>query len=443
MENYKCFIQGCSRDAVVFCRCKSEDNYFCSECVGLHLGGNVDHELEYLYSEILQENKEFLVKKAIECIKTCQKLKKNLFCDVKLLISQVEHRQQSISRQLCRTVKGYNDIINYLSSHSQVYTGKPLEIHEKIILRNKNHSNSIWSDWEISESAYKIDISRIQNPKSVPEPPSPDKSLEIQQFPVSETPLPDKFLYFFKANTTELQYISLTSLTLSSFPMRHNKPLGLKLIICEISDSELFIYGGSEVSLRDVYILSTKSFELLGKLAGSPRYSASSTYYEGKVYVFGGHNGEKSLLTTAAYSILNNTWEVLTPLPSASSCTSSVCFSSNFLVSGFNLTQIFTYSPLENTYNPSKLICNSNTHKIFCADTEKIYIITPKEILTSKDLATWATFPLETPALPNKWSLISCIVSKAPYFYFMYNDFILRRFNSEAATIEAVAKFSF
>lgn len=79
---------------------------------------------------------------------------------------------------------------------------------------------------------------------------------------------------------------------------------------CAISADKMLVFGGSYTSnlrFNDTYILKTNSFQWskpANQISGGepknaeskigapqPRYGHSATFYEGKVYVFGGHGG--------------------------------------------------------------------------------------------------------------------------------------------------------
>ena len=79
--------------------------------------------------------------------------------------------------------------------------------------------------------------------------------------------------------------------------------------------------------------------------------------------------------------------------------------------------------------NCPKLIFNANNH---------IYVICQMNVKKSSNLVDWTTYKLTKPKLPKNLALISCLIRKQDYIYFVDTSYNLRRFNLQSVQIENI-----
>jgi DNA-binding CsgD family transcriptional regulator len=100
-----------------------------------------------------------------------------------------------------------------------------------------------------------------------------------------------------------------------------SKPIPVSDINAEVIGSEIFIPGGSLESDVPTYILEIYNPRIGGWGLGSPLPTPLSAYasvtYEGRLFVFGGWNGDKYSNAVYVYDPQADTWEESTPMPTA------------------------------------------------------------------------------------------------------------------------------
>jgi Kelch motif len=437
-----CFYEGCSKQSEVLCKCSQEGFYYCKDHLKQHLVTGKDHEIQELFFDISASTKHFILSKCLGSIKKCQNIKSKLLKNAKEFYLAVEILQNKIYRQIKTAENKYRAIVSALDKCDRVRTREEPEFIEKVILRNTGTGNYSWEDWEINENLYQMSFLELEKVKKNLENKKTIQDLLDEQTPIPEPIEPDtlkKFMYFFKPSTSDLIEINLHTHNFSSKRLKDSNPIGSKAIICPISETEYFVYGGGERSIRDGYILSTLNLSLTPKVSSTPRHSAGSVYCNEKVYIFGGHNTEKILDTAAAFNLGTNRWETLAPMPSPSSCTSSGVLKSVMPVIGFHMDKLYLYNWHTNMYTIGNDAFILNSHKILCCDDNSMHVICNKELRFTANLKDWETFSLAKNSLPDKWGLMSCVVHKSYYFYFLYNDWVLRRLDTKKKIVEQVA----
>lgn len=208
----------------------------------------------------------------------------------------------------------------------------------------------------------------------------------------------DKNLYFVYTGSDELIEFSPSSLMYKA----HNA-IGLGNggggnSICFIPGNKVFTYGGCYNEYSDkAYEIDLITYKLKELPNGIKRTAAQATYFNDRVYIFGGYFFDKNEFfynSSNCYDIQQNQWLSLSNMPVGIAFTTSILLDDNtFLIAGSSRQPksfIGTYSINTNSYSLMSDKMNSHNISVLVQDGENVYLI-GKNIYTAKitQLSKW------------------------------------------------------
>jgi outer membrane protein assembly factor BamB len=89
----------------------------------------------------------------------------------------------------------------------------------------------------------------------------------------------------------------------------------------------------------------------------TPRYDAGATHLNNQIYIFSGSsNGDWNAVTDAeVYSIDEDRWESLPPVPTASYSVNAVVAEGAIYITGYAFTDVYRFDPDGQTYTGLQL----------------------------------------------------------------------------------------
>lgn len=430
MENYSCRAFSCKNSPVFWCKCNVLAK-FCREHVSEHEDLPSPHKIEdlwiFLYPKIRQE----IISKCQMTISVCKKTRRQVLEDSTKIIESLTKLASLTMSNLRITEKLLCEILH----HTKIYPGVAMEkTHspsEKAIIDIFKSQDFTQPPWQIDEDDYKVTFKALKALKN------PRKTIiKTQNDPSLQSNTNKNLLYYIKPDSADLVSVDLESFDTFKKTLNLGKIIGQKPAICPVLDNHLFIYGGREHTSRSVFIINLATSEANEKPFGTGRYSASATHLQNKVYIFGGHNGERALDSCSSFDMITDKWESLTSMPISSISTSSGFFMGKILLTGYNCDCLYAYTPSSDSFVSVDMQFIIQSHKVVCPSNIGIFVVCSQELRVSYDLKAFERIGLGRKALPDKWNLLSCPVEYKGFVYFVFGDFMLRRVNVSKKTVE-------
>ncbi|OMJ77228.1 hypothetical protein SteCoe_23223 [Stentor coeruleus] len=200
----------------------------------------------------------------------------------------------------------------------------------------------------------------------------------------------DKNLCFIDSSGTLIEFFPL-SLTykLHNIEGFMNNDIGGSM--CFIPGNKFFIYGGCFNDYSDkAYEIDLITYKYKKLANGIKRTAAQGTYFNDRVYIFGGYFFNKVEFfynSSDYYDIKLNQWVSLSDMPVGIAYTTSVLLDNNtFLIAGSSRQPksfIGTYSISSNSYSLMSDKIDSYNISVLIQDEEKVYMI-GKKIYSAK-----------------------------------------------------------
>ncbi|OMJ72757.1 hypothetical protein SteCoe_28705 [Stentor coeruleus] len=430
MDNYSCRAFGCKNSPVFWCKCNVLAK-FCRDHVSEHEDLPNPHKIEDLYMFLYPKIRQEIIAKCQETITICKKTRKQILEDSKKLIESLTKLVSSTMSNLRTTEKLLCGILHHTQISPGIVMDKSHSLAEKAIIDIFKSQDFTQAPWQIDEDTYKITLKTLKaqnNPKKATK-----KTLDD---PNSHLNINKNLIYYIKPDSADLITVDLESFDSIKKTLNLGKIIGQKPAICPVLENHLFIYGGREHTSRSVFIINLITSEAYEKPFGTGRYSASATYFQNKVYIFGGHNGERPLNSCTSFDMNTDKWEALASMPISSISTSSGLFMGKILVTGYNCDFLYVYTPGSDSFVTCDIQYIMQSHKVVCSSKDGIYIVCSNELRISYDLKVFERIELGRKVLPEKWNLLSYPVEYKGFMYFVFGDFMLRRVNFSKKTVE-------
>ena len=128
-------------------------------------------------------------------------------------------------------------------------------------------------------------------------------------------------------------------------------------------------------------------------------------------------------------------------MPKPSQTTTAVAYKNQLMIVGLELEMVFSFN--NNMYyslaSPKLL---PNTGKIILQAGSKYFIIQVTKVWETQDFNKWECYELNSKNIPNGLALLTYPVAKENHVYFVFNDYLLRRFNISSHSVEVIKKIS-
>ena len=446
METYLCSVYQCQCSALYYGLFNNETVTLCE-----------DHREEYklqiintknIFKKLDNDYKNRLIAVYSSTISEFQQTQSKIIKNAYEEIQRIKKLTIQHTKELQNWIKFFQSHIKVLAKQNKfsIFSTNPIEkniINQNVSIENTGFikkSENIFKRFnkELKEKYFPSINEVKKNYVETPKIPfanffSSNKSVKSYQN-----------LYFNKHNSQEIVIIELDK-KFETLPMKVNfsvdKNWGAHACICKISDKELFIHGGYCFSFCDTYKLNLETLDIEVLPSWTPRYTAACVYKDSKVFVFGGIDENSVLNTAAVYDLQKNTWNELSPMPKPSQTTTAVAYKNQLMIVGLELEMVFSFN--NNMYyslaSPKLL---PNTGKIILQAGSKYFIIQVTKVWETQDFNKWECYELNSKNIPNGLALLTYPVAKENHVYFVFNDYLLRRFNISSHSVEVIKKIS-
>lgn len=328
-------------------------------------------------------------------------------------------------------------LIDHLISTSAKTLTKIKEIESFL----SNFTSLIFSKKSIDKEDYEWVISRSINETSIQfENPSKmlkeiSEGFELESFRKISGIIESNEVVFGKDITNGgLFMIDLASLKLSK--LDYASKTGAYVTISKIDEENYFCTGGFQsnscVNGTGLVNIKKNTFDVLPS-TGS-RGMAGSAYVGNKIYVFGGSNVWSTPLNTCeVFDLDTKNWSPISPMPMASYHVTAAPLGENIIVSGFQCSSVYSYSP--SGFTSVLDLHEFNTYKIV---TER-WVLTAKFLYENLENNTMKWMKHE---LTLQWAATSlfawnCFRNKQN-FYFLTSSNELYRINTKSKKVERI-----
>jgi Kelch motif len=477
-----CEFPGCLSLPEYLCECSSEPKKLCTEHLSIHVKDEGKHRILENYIEI-SDGKSTII--SIQCTRSLSKfksLRENIIrisnkTIQKIIDTTVSHMQKIRELELL-----FDNTIEYLQKNNKIIKKKSQSSMEDFILKYLNHPDDIYEDLlkQEYEIILKLDIekkletvieensnlkknldltklnfsrldSECKSLRSVYEEVLSQKiglqektdRLEymesFMQKLIGEDQLKDllsseynsKNMCYFERNSKTLNIISISEVD-EKYQLEISDSLDINSGFCELPNNEYFYYAGCPLNFVDfVYIINPSHKTATKRSSGKAKCNIGScSYYESKVYIFGGQNSLSQEINDAEiYNLNSNTWQDASNLPVACAWISSVVFDKMIMITGFQASTVYNYSIEKNLYSFAGNF-TPNRHKVICQGLGKVYVFENGKLHESFDSGVSQYLLINGgTGIPHNQQLISYIIRNQIFVYFILNNKIIYRFN--------------
>ncbi|OMJ71598.1 hypothetical protein SteCoe_30146 [Stentor coeruleus] len=421
-----CSYGSCSERPDFYCTCKGYRIEVCKGHSGEHCAEPGQHKLSKLYS-LIEENQKGILLEIMS-----QKL--TSFIDLKSKVLSIT-----------------NNLVKYIYQQGQ----KSLDLIQEAQNELYQHIKSLNISNEILQTTYE-NLMKLEGLEFILDTALLDYSsisTEIENF-YSKNFLssikiqhPDTKNYttiisYFARNSKNLITFNVATSNYESVIIDIEKPMGNCAGWCLLPEKKVFYYGGQKnalyAPLDTCCIIDPETNKLEMKKKGPIKlYNIGlCSYFEDNVYMFGGLTNLGCIVANSyKFSIENDTWTSIAPLPYPSGFISSALVSGNIMITGKMFT-LLMYNPQTNTYLDK--VSKAEYNKFMLPYGYKFFLFC-KRILIEGDLVSCEYINKKT-IIPED-SMLKCYpVLHLSWIYFVLNDENLYRLNVRNKEIENLGR---
>ncbi|CAG9335736.1 unnamed protein product [Blepharisma stoltei] len=325
-------------------------------------------------------------------VKTAELEKWRIEKDVKVLSKSLEFLKSRYYRlQMCHNPIRKPILLAEIESGIEEYN-KDLVAEKLYCSQHKQNAEEIKKELE---GSYRIDakllekienliesyrrvLDEIENFKEKSE--DLNQKLESHTEPPTESPNFDtNLLYYFKKNSKIINKIDLTTQEKKEIPLNLPEAINSTISICHIPGNKLFCFGNAGRKSRYPKITFSLDSSLAIKYHANIYKSISasgSIYHENHVYSFGGSKyGERSVENSYKYSIKDDVWFKLPPMPQPADHCSCTAMEQYILVIGNDQIHPFLYDTELKSFSTLDLDLNTDFVYVTFTRGRKSYIL--------------------------------------------------------------------
>ena len=410
----KCSVGLCDNIPGFVCLCNS--SFICVSHIAEHLLTQKEHKYVLFSRPANKQSQDLVLAELLKHLNNLSLLSKKVLNESSLLIKEILKLTTEFIQQIGKLEESVRN---------------SLEMISKNLESKSNTDDYLHSLCYESLDTVKKELSRWSFPLITPGTRKVLKELE-SLFKLEFVKLPyilpeNKFLYFFADDSVQLNSFNTEKSTIQCFrlPLKQNR--GAAGTTCYLPGSKIF-YGGGIVknkTIANYIIIDEASGEVAVLNGGRARKQGGSCVYDGKVWIYGGCEGDRAMKNCENFDLTSMRWQDFTDLPSCSD--TSVClFDNQLFVTGGQLHTVLQHFPDKNAYlNIFDGLSNKN--KFICSGFGKLYLIYEDQIFISDNWNQfkWTSLPLGT-RLGKYWVCTWVMYKGSIYFttghYSLFNN---------------------
>ena len=399
-----CFLDKCTKKAIITCSCTDKEICICSLHVGKHTKSKGIHHLKNIMIKLDENQTDKILIKAKNLLNHLKESKNSIQANSKLLIEFIENTTKSYSIAIRNIEKGVIDTIKRVISRKSIDE----ELHDYILDSN-----------EILISTYDDFISIKKHIKNYLK-----KNFEIFDWRCEDS------VIFSKANNIgDLYSIDLKSFKTSS--LDYTPKIGNYCQACKINKNIFFFQGGyMDTYHGEAYVINTKKKKYEKFKNGYPKVHGCLVLKDNKIYSFGGFDGS-SLNTCEAFDFNTKEWNSIHELPQASYYNNATLLRNNIIITGY-------YFKCAYSYNDSVFTNILNLKSYTCSVACEGWILQNSILYENQeqDLLKWTPYNINNPW--NAVLLIGATFKRNNYIFFIDGYSFLMRIDTKMKILEKI-----
>lgn len=419
--------------------CSERADFYCGWCKGYRIELCKRHSSEH-------------------CAETGQHKLSKLYCLVEEnqkgnLLEIMSHKLASLIDLKSKVLSITNNLVKYIYQQGQ----KSLDLIQEAQNELYQHIKSLNISNEILQTTYE-NLTKLEGLEFILDTALLDYSsisTEIEGFYSKnflssiKSQHPDTKNYttiisYFARNSKNLITFNVANSKYESVAIDIEKPMGNCAGWCLLPEKKVFYYGGQKNALYaplDICcIIDPETNKLEMKRRGPIKlYNIGlCSYFDDNVYMFGGLTNLGLIVANSyKYSIVNDTWADIAPLPSPSGFNSSALVSGNIMITGKMFT-LLMYNPQTNTY--LEKISKAEYSKFLLPYGYKFFLFC-KRVLIEGDLVSSKYVNKKT--IISDDSTLKCYpVLHLSWIYFELSDGNLYRLHTRTKEIENMGRIN-
>lgn len=368
----KCLSRSCKKYPSLYCYCTEVPQTLCNKHVIEHTDSSphLCHNIKTIY-KIIPPHKRFTMAVYLqEEIISLKQKQKNFMSEFQKVQTMINTISMTIIHNINSKIRMCHNLLKTVLHAKKVNTKyRRINSSDKNV-NIKDLKFEIMKQFDMSKSRnWKIIYDDIKNFVDMTENFNYCRS-DVKQEEI------DDCVYFFKPGTTTLLEIDVVSSNTKIFNLNVYEKQGYLAGICKVPGNKLFVTGGyvNNKMLKDCTFmidLESKKVEELKKT--QKKAMACASYYQNKIYVFGGFSGENAIKNCDVYDLIEKSWGSAAMLPISVCNTNVVSLKGRFLIAGCH-NFLYLYDVKGNWYQEvAKVIVSA--YNMIVKNGEKLFLI--------------------------------------------------------------------